>query len=108
VLLGDVAGHKDVVVALLGASAGLAGFALVFYGLVLAGYQSLPTTSSGDVRKPWQDAIHLILGSFVMGLVCSALAVMWLVDLHDNRAIYLYICCRLSPSSSNWGSWASQ
>jgi hypothetical protein len=24
-----------------------------------------------------------------MGPVCSALAVMWLVDLHDNRAIYL-------------------
>jgi hypothetical protein len=76
-LLAD-ADAKDVVVAILGASAGLGGLVLVFLGTIFAAYQSLPTGTTKTVRDRTKNAGTPIVGVFLLSIASVALSVIWL------------------------------
>jgi hypothetical protein len=70
---------KDVVIAILGASAALGGFVLVFLGTVIAAYQSVPPGSPPQVRARNRQARWPIVGAFSLSLVSVAMSSVWLV-----------------------------
>jgi hypothetical protein len=72
------ASRKDVVTAVLGASAGLGGFVLMFLGLLVSTYQSYPADTSKSVKQRHRRAVWPILGVFSLSAVTLALALIWL------------------------------
>ncbi len=81
--------HKDVIVTLLGASAGLSGFVLVFLGVVVTAYQGYAADTSPKVLRRYQRSALIALVAFGVGLLCVAIAAAWLIDRHDNQRLYL-------------------
>lgn len=71
---------KDVVVAILGTSAALAGFGLVFLGIVIASYQSYAGVVPEGVVQPFRIAGAALLGAFALGLVTVAVSLTWLIN----------------------------
>lgn len=71
---------KDVVVAILGSSAALAGFGLVFLGIVIASYQSYAGAVPDAVVRPFRNAGAALLGAFGLGLVTVAVSLVWLIN----------------------------
>jgi hypothetical protein len=71
---------KDVVIAILGSSAGLGGFVLVFLGIIIAAYQSYPGTASEDVVRPYRVTGSALLGAFALSLVTVAVSLIWLIN----------------------------
>ena len=69
---------KDVVLAILGAAAALAGFVLVFLGIVIASYQSYPGGVPEQVVRPYRISGAALLGAFGLGLVTVAVSLLWL------------------------------
>lgn len=81
--------HRDVVLALLGASAGLSGLVLVFLGFVVSAASGFaPGTKPEIVNRERRPAIAVLV-SFGVGIACVGTATWWLVLLHDNRSLYL-------------------
>lgn len=78
---------KDVVVAILGASAGLGGLVLVFLGTIFAAYQSLPTETTKPVRERTKNAGTPIVGVFLVSIASVALSVIWL-DANGSDCLY--------------------
>jgi hypothetical protein len=70
---------KDVVLGTLGSSAALAGFDLVFLGIVIAAYQSYAGTAPPAVVRPFRIAGIGLFGTFGISLVTVALSLTWLV-----------------------------
>jgi hypothetical protein len=71
--------HKDVVIALLGASAALVGLILVFVGLVVNAYIALPGDTPAVVKAPLRRTAGFTLIPFGLGLIQIAAATFWLV-----------------------------
>ena len=69
---------KDVVLALLGASAGLAGFVLVFLGVIIATYQSYGGNVPGPVVRPFRMTGGVLYGAFGFSLITVTVCVVWL------------------------------
>ncbi len=65
--------------AILGASAALAGFGLVFLGIVIAANQSYAGAVPEDVVRPFRTAGTALLGAFALGLVTVAVSLLWLI-----------------------------
>jgi hypothetical protein len=86
---GGMVEHKDVVISLLGASAGLSGFVLVFLGLIAGALSGLPPGSGDDIRRPWRIAAGLVLVAFVAGMACTASGTWWLIRLDDSHLLYV-------------------
>jgi len=63
---------KDVVISILGSAAALAGFVLVFLGIVIASYQSYPGEVPAPVVRPYRIAGTALLAAFGLGLVTVA------------------------------------
>jgi hypothetical protein len=80
--------HKDVIVAVLGAAAGLAGLVLVFLGIVVSTFQSYNPVDAATVRPGFRRDAQVILGSFSLGLVCVGLSVAWLLT-RNNQGLYI-------------------
>jgi len=70
---------KDVVLAAMGAAAALAGFVLVFLGVIIASYQSYAATTPSAVVRPYRTAGMALFGTFGLSLVTVALCLLWLV-----------------------------
>jgi hypothetical protein len=70
---------KDVVLGTLGSSAALAGFDLVFLGIVIAAYQSYAGNAPASVVRPFRIAGIGLFGTFGISLVTVALSLTWLV-----------------------------
>jgi hypothetical protein len=83
-----VGGHRDVVVALLEASASLSGLLLVFLGFVVNTYTSMGSGTAVKVRRSLERAALGLLAAFVVGLSCVALATIWLTAEEGNAALY--------------------
>jgi hypothetical protein len=83
-----VGGHRDVVVALLEASASLSGLLLVFLGFVVNTYTSMGSGTPVKVRRSLERAALGLLAAFVVGLSCVALATIWLTAEEGNAALY--------------------
>ncbi len=81
--------HKDVVLGLLGVSAGLAGLLLVFLGLVVTTFQSFDGSTPASVLNRYRWAAALVLAAFAIGMACVAVAVAWLLRLGRSEAVYL-------------------
>ncbi|HKC20016.1 MAG TPA: hypothetical protein VKE27_10335 [Candidatus Dormibacteraeota bacterium] len=78
---------KDVVIAILGASAALAGFVLVFLGIVITSYQSYSGATGEEVVRPYRTSGTVLLGAFAICLVTVALSLIWLIN---GGAVGLY------------------
>jgi hypothetical protein len=81
--------HKDVVLALLGASAGLAGLVLVFLGFIISTMASFDPTAGAAVLAPYRRTAAVATGAFGMSIVTVAIATWWVVLLRDNEALYV-------------------
>jgi uncharacterized membrane protein len=71
--------EKDVVLAILGASAALAGFVLVFLGVIIASYQSYSGGVPAQVVEPYRTVGGILLGTFGLCLVAVCACLAWLV-----------------------------
>jgi hypothetical protein len=72
--------EKDVVLAILGASAALAGFVLVFLGIIIASYQSYAGGVPEQVVKPYRTTGGILLATFALCLIAVLICLAWLVD----------------------------
>jgi hypothetical protein len=75
---------RDSVLAMLGASAGIAGLTLVFLGVVISTYQSYGAASSPNVLGRYRRSALLVLASFSLSLVTVAMAITWLAWSRPN------------------------
>jgi hypothetical protein len=71
---------KDVVGAILGSSAALGGFVLVFLGIIIASYQSYPGGVPAPVVQPYRRMGAALLGTFGLSLVTAAVSLVWLIS----------------------------
>ena len=78
---------KDVVLAILGASAGLGGFVLVFLGIMIASYQSYSGGVPEQVVHPYRTTGGVLFATFGLSLATVALCLAWLA-LGGPAAIY--------------------
>jgi len=70
---------KDVVVAILGASAALAGFVLVFLGLVLSAYHEYSGAVSAAVKRPYRSMAVVLYTTFCIALGTIAVCIGWVL-----------------------------
>jgi hypothetical protein len=70
---------KDVVIAILGSSAALAGFVLVFLGVIIASYQGYPGGVPEEVVRPFRVSGAVLLATFGLSLVSVATSLTWLI-----------------------------
>ena len=71
---------KDVVLAILGSSGALAGFGLVFLGMMIASYESYAGNVPEQVVRPYRISGTALLGAFGLGLVTVAICLLWLIN----------------------------
>jgi hypothetical protein len=72
----------DVVPAVFGAAAGLAGLLLVFLGVSIAAFQSYSADVPRAATVGFRRAGAWILGAFLLGLADVAVAFAWLLSPH--------------------------
>lgn len=75
----------DVVPAIFGAAAGLAGLLLVFLGASVTAFESFAGDAPAAVTARFRRAATWILGAFLLGLVDVAVAFAWLLS--PSRAL---------------------
>jgi hypothetical protein len=71
---------NDVVIAILGASAALGGFVLVFLGIVITSKESYGGGTGDEVIRPYRLSGTLLLGAFALCLITVALSLLWLIN----------------------------
>jgi hypothetical protein len=71
---------KDVVIAILGASAALAGFVLVFLGIVITSFQSYAGGVAEEVVRPYRVTGAALFASFLICVVTAAACFIWLAQ----------------------------
>lgn len=80
--------HEDIVLAVLGASAALAGLVLVFLGLVASATTSYPPGTADSIIAKARRPTYGVLGSFGLGITCVAFCMVWLLIPAGNNAVY--------------------
>jgi hypothetical protein len=75
----DAVLHKDIVLALLGASATLVGLILVFVGLVVSAVGSFTGDTAPAVKAPLRRTAVLTLVPFGLGLIQILAGAFWLL-----------------------------
>lgn len=78
---------KDVVIAILGASAALGGFVLVFLGIVITSYQGYAGAVADQVLRPYRTSGAALLGTFAMCLITVGVSLLWLIN-GGSTALY--------------------
>jgi len=68
---------KDVMLAVLGASVGLAGLLLVFSGFVLSQAAGFPNTTPDAITQKFEKAAKFGVWPFLFALVVSLLSFVW-------------------------------
>ena len=68
---------KDVVLAILGASTALAGFVLVFLGIVLSTYHSYSGAVPAAVKRPYRSTAVVLFTTFCVALATIAVCIGW-------------------------------
>ncbi len=91
--VGAMVEHKDVMLAMLSASATLAGLVLVFLGLVAAATSSFAGGTKHAIIAKERRPIFAVLTSFGLGIACVAVAAWWLLLLHGNSVLYVVTVC---------------
>jgi hypothetical protein len=80
--------HKDVIITVLGAAAGLAGLVLVFLGIVVTTFQGYGPEQAAAVRPGFRRDALLTLAPFSLGVACVGLSIAWLLTT-DNQVLYI-------------------
>lgn len=80
--------HKEVVLGLVGVSAGLSGLLLVFLGLVVSTYQSFAGDTPQRVLDRYRNAAALVLAAFTIGIGALVLGMVWLFGLGRSQGLY--------------------
>ena len=75
-----VPSEQDVVTAIFGAAAALAGLLLVFFGIVVSVYQSYSAAVPAAATAAYRLAGGAILAAFLIGLVAAAVSLVWLLS----------------------------
>ena len=78
---------KEVVLATLGASAGLAGFVLVFLGIIITSYEAFSGSTPEQVVRPYKATGAILLVTFAFSLSIVGLCLIWLA-LGGPSALY--------------------
>jgi hypothetical protein len=86
----QVVGEADVVLATLGATTALAGFTLVFLGVVITRYEGTIPEASARVRRRFVGPAEGLLGAFMVGLATVGTCFAWLVG-RGGHAFYLVV-----------------
>lgn len=81
--------HKDVIITVLGASAGLAGLVLVFVGIVVTTFQGYDTEQASAVRSAFRHDALLTLAPFTLGVASVGCSTAWLLLTRNNQALYV-------------------
>lgn len=68
---------KDVVLAILGASTALAGFVLVFLGIVLTTFQAYSGAVPAEVKRPYRSTAVVLFTTFCVSLGTIAVCMGW-------------------------------
>jgi hypothetical protein len=71
--------EKDVILAILGASAALGGFVLVFLGIIIASFQSYSGAVPEQVVRPYRTLGGILLATFGLCLFAVLVSLAWLV-----------------------------
>jgi uncharacterized membrane protein len=87
-VVGTTLQRSDIVIALLGVSAGLAGLILVFLGLVVTAYQSFAGDTPERILGRYRRATGVILVAFGLGIACVLSAFLWLVEFGERPSLY--------------------
>ena len=98
---------KDVVIAILGASAALGGFVLVFLGIVITSKESYSGATGDEVLRQYRIAGAALLGAFGISLVTVAASLIWLINggntnLYDMTIVVFAIQLVAVYSSALW------
>lgn len=80
--------HKDVVLALLGASAGLAGLVLVFLGFLISALGGFAPGTDPIVLLPYRRTALVAASAFGISIITVAATTWWLVMLRDSELGY--------------------
>ncbi len=83
--------HKDVVLALLGASAGLAGLVLVFLGFIISTMASFDPGAGAAVLAPYRRTAGVVAGAFALSIATVAVSTWWLILIKDAEGLYVAI-----------------
>ena len=89
-----VASQEDIILATMGAAAGLAGLVLVFLGIVVSAVQSYAGDTNKRVRRKYVGLRWGSFGLFLLSLATVLLALLWLMNGGDNlyrAAITLFV-----------------
>lgn len=73
-------GHEDIVLAVLGAAAGLGGFILVFLTLWVSTLQSFPPGTETRVLNAFRLAAYETVAAFLLGVLSVGSCVNWLAN----------------------------
>ncbi len=76
--------------ATLGASTALAGFVLVFLGIIITRYESTIPGASSRVRERFLSPAGAVLGVFILGLSTVAVSLAWLA-VHGGHSFYVVV-----------------
>lgn len=76
----DAPTDKDVVITVVGASAGLAGLVLVFLGIAIAALQAFPADTPANALTAYKRTVKAVLAVFVASLIPVAVGTGWLVS----------------------------
>lgn len=85
---------KDVVIALLGASVGLAGLLLLFSGFVFTEAASFPAEIPDEITRKYRRVGKFGLLPFLLSLVVAALCVFWFAFPTDSlycATVFLFL-----------------
>ncbi len=98
---------KDAVIAMLGASAALGGFVLVFLGIVITSYESYAGQVPEPVVHPYRTSGAVLLGTFGLCLVTVASSLIWIINggtiiLYDVTIILFAVELAVVFSSALW------
>jgi hypothetical protein len=80
-------GHGDIITALLGASAGLAGLLLVFLGFIVTASGSLDDDVPISIHRELQRTALVLASAFGIGLISVSLDTIWLVTASGGDSI---------------------
>jgi len=78
--------EKEVILAILGASAALGGFVLVFLGIIIASYESYSGAVPEQVVHPYRTLGGILLATFGLCLFAVLVSLAWLVGGGPNGA----------------------
>lgn len=94
----------DVVPAIFGAAAGLAGLLLVFLGVSISAFQSFAGDVPPAATAGYRRAGSWILSAFLVGLVDVAVAFVWLLSPHRALRDLAVVLFALELAATAWAA----